>query len=69
MSGWNVADRHMATDTGTDFPAMNNITLPGILPADQIPAPSKYSINHQAPIWHLQTDSDYLFYSEIKNRG
>jgi hypothetical protein len=31
----------MAEDVGDEFPAMNNITVPGILPCDWVPASSK----------------------------
>ena len=43
MSGWNTADKMMEEDTGNDFPAMNNITVAGYMPHDQVPAPGKYS--------------------------
>ena len=42
MSGWNTADKMMEEDTGNDFPAMNNITVAGYMPHDQVPAPGKY---------------------------
>ena len=42
MSGWNVGDRAMAENYGDDFPAINNLTIRGSLPSDQVPAPSKY---------------------------
>lgn len=42
MSGWNYSDRMMEEDTGSDFPAINNITVAGYMPSDQIPAPSKF---------------------------
>ena len=41
MSGWNTADKMMEEDTGHDFPAMNNITVAGYMPHDQVPAPGK----------------------------
>lgn len=41
MSGWSTADNFMDEDTGDDFPAMNNITVGGYLPSDQVPATSK----------------------------
>ena len=34
MSGWHTRDRKMEEDVGDDFPAMNNITARGSLPAD-----------------------------------
>ena len=43
MSGWHAADKFMEENVGDDFPAMNNITVRGYLPADQIPAPSNIS--------------------------
>ena len=41
MSGWSTADNFMEEDTGDDFPAMNNITMGGYLPSDQVPSTSK----------------------------
>ena len=41
MSGWAAKDRKLAEDVGDDFPAMNNITIRGALPSDQVPAASK----------------------------
>ena len=39
MSGWNLADTYLETETGDDFPAVNNITIAGYMPHDQVPAP------------------------------
>jgi hypothetical protein len=39
MSGWNTADKMMDEDTGSDFPSMNNITVAGYMPHDQVSAP------------------------------
>ena len=41
MSGWNTADSMMEDDMEFDFPAMNNITVAGYLPNDQVPSPGK----------------------------
>ena len=41
MSGWNLADSMMEDDMEFDFPAMNNITVAGYLPNDQVPSPGK----------------------------
>ena len=41
MSGWNLRDNMLEVDTGDDYPASNNITLPGALPHDEIPSPAK----------------------------
>ena len=41
MSGWNLADQMQEEDCGFDFPAMNNITVAGYLPHDQVPSPGK----------------------------
>ena len=41
MSGWNTADHMMEENTGDHNPAVNNITIAGYLPSDQVPAPSK----------------------------
>ena len=41
MSGWNNADQMMEEDMNYDFPAMNNITVAGYLPHDQVPSPGK----------------------------
>lgn len=43
MSGWNTADRMMEEDVGDDFPAVNNISVAGYMPHDQVPAPGKHS--------------------------
>jgi len=34
MSGWSTADVFMEEDTGSDFPAVNNITVGGYMPSD-----------------------------------
>lgn len=39
MSGWNTADKMMDEDTGNDFPSINNISVAGYMPHDQVPAP------------------------------
>ncbi len=50
MSGWNTADRMMEEDTGNDFPAVNNISVAGYMPHDQVPAPGKHiNLNHFSP--------------------
>ena len=41
MSGWNKADQMMEEDMPFDFPAVNNITIAGYLPHDQVPSPVK----------------------------
>ena len=41
MSGYSHADRMLAEDTGSDFPAVNNITVAGYLPSDQVPAAAR----------------------------
>eukprot|EP00493_Phyllostaurus_siculus_P010296 UN10437 len=40
MSGWHTRDRKLEEDVGDDFPALNNITVRGALPADMVPAPT-----------------------------
>jgi hypothetical protein len=42
MSGWHPADKYMEENTNSEFPAINNVTVYGYLPSDQIPAPSKF---------------------------
>ena len=59
MSGWAAKDRKLAEDVGDDFPAMNNITIRGALPSDQVPAASKCLGNLSNPI--------LCFYSAIEN--
>ena len=44
MSGWRQADKFMEENVGDDFPAMNNQTMYGYLPFDELPAPSTPSI-------------------------
>ena len=39
MSGWNYQDKNNETDTGTEFPCQNNITMRGQLPSDMVPSP------------------------------
>lgn len=34
MSGWSQADKYIEENTGTEFPAVNNITVRGYLPSD-----------------------------------
>lgn len=42
MSGWDLGDRQVAEDqNGTGFVGMNNITVPGLMPHDQVPSPCK----------------------------
>ena len=41
MSGWSPADKYMEENVGTEMPAVNNITIYGQLPSDQVPSPSK----------------------------
>ena len=41
MSGWHSKDRKLEGDMMDDFPAVNNITVRGYLPADIVPAPRK----------------------------
>ena len=41
MSGWHQRDRKLESDMMDDFPAVNNITVRGYLPADQVPAPQR----------------------------
>ena len=59
MSGWAAKDRKLAEDVGDDFPAMNNITIRGALPSDQVPAASKCLVHLSNPI--------LCFYSAIEN--
>ena len=37
----------MEEDTGNDFPAVNNITVRGYLPSDQVPSPGKIPVVYQ----------------------
>lgn len=41
MSGWSGADKYMEENVGGDFPAVNNITVYGYLPSDQVPSGCK----------------------------
>ena len=41
MSGWHSRDNKIEEDYGDDFPAVNNITVRGALPADQVPSPTQ----------------------------
>ena len=41
MSGWHSGDKMLAEDAEDDFPQLNNITVPGVMPHDQIPAPGR----------------------------
>ena len=41
MSGWSTADKFMDEDVGDGFPCINNITVGGYLPSDQVPGASK----------------------------
>lgn len=42
MSGWHPGDKFMEENVGNDFPAMNNITMYGVMPSDQVPSGSTY---------------------------
>lgn len=44
MSGWHKGDKLMQEDCDTDFPQMNNITVPGIMPHDCVPSPGKFRV-------------------------
>ncbi|CDW90879.1 UNKNOWN [Stylonychia lemnae] len=41
MSGWSPADKYIEEMTGSEFPAVNNITIYGQLPSDQVPTPTR----------------------------
>ena len=40
MSGWHPGDKFVEENVGTPFPAVNNITVGGYMPSDQVPSPS-----------------------------
>ena len=42
MSFFQKADEEICPDMPFDFPAVNNITIPGLLPHDQTPMSGKY---------------------------
>jgi hypothetical protein len=42
MSGWHPGDKYMEENNWDEFPAVNNATVYGQMPADWVPAPSKY---------------------------
>ena len=44
MSGFSHADQVAEEDMPFDFPAVNNITIAGIMPHDTVPAPGKLKI-------------------------
>ena len=58
MSGWNEADKMMEEDMPFDFPAVNNITIAGYLPHDQVPSPGKCPISFTAMDWQI---TDYIW--------
>lgn len=39
MSGWSEADINPETQTGSIYPAINNITVRGLMPVDEVPSP------------------------------
>ena len=43
MSGWHPADKYIEEGFNDEWPAVNNITIYGQLPSDQIPSPSNFS--------------------------
>ena len=59
MSGWAAKDRKLAEDVGDDFPAMNNITIRGALPSDQVPAASKCQATRMYNPLFLQPDQEH----------
>ena len=46
MSGWVFADQMMEENTGDHHPAVNNITIAGYLPSDQVPSPGTSHFYH-----------------------
>ena len=62
MSGWHPSDIMLAEEMDDDFPAINNITIPGQLPSEKVPAPRKFTPH--------SCSFSYLFSSiEIGPRG
>ena len=45
MSGWSNADQWQEDDMEFDFPAVNNITVAGYMPNDQVPSPGKFKLH------------------------
>ena len=41
MSGWSRADNYVEYSNNDPYPAQNNITVYGPLPADRVPGPSR----------------------------
>jgi hypothetical protein len=41
MSGWHPADKFMEENVFDDHPAINNTTMYGYLPSDQVPSPTR----------------------------
>ncbi len=44
MSGWHPADKYIEEGGYSDMPMVNNATIYGYLPSDQVPAPSKFKL-------------------------
>ena len=47
MSGWHPGDKFMEENTGDSFPAVNNITVYGYLPSDEVPSPSNFVLHNK----------------------
>ena len=62
MSGWHPADKYMEENTFNDYPAMNNATITGYLPSDQVPSPTKSRNIVEAQIKSLRLFRKYCRY-------
>ena len=45
MSGWHPGDKYMEENTYNDNPAINNLTVNGYMPSEQVPAPSMFYLH------------------------
>ena len=62
MSGWHLNDQTLEVNTGDDFPAQNNITIAGIMPHDQVPAPMRSRSVTEAHIKSMRLYRKYCRY-------
>lgn len=63
MSGWNIHDKMLEENTGSDFPAVNNITVAGYMPSDQVPSPARSRSMVEAHFKSLRLFRKYCRYA------
>ena len=62
MSGWLPSDKYMEENVYDDMPAINNATVYGQMPADQVPAPTRSRSLPEAHMKSLRLFRKYCRY-------